>query len=113
MAGRACYPRGKVQLDRYARSGYGLDHRIAFLFSQRPEFLFHYYTLNALGCSIVPLNPDYRREEIPYVIKHSEARLTFSIESRLDDMRTVCGSLDPRMSVVALEDFPARLPEPL
>ena len=43
------------------RAGYGLGHRVAILFAQRPEFFFHYYALNALGCSVVPINPDYRR----------------------------------------------------
>src|SRR5512145_754037 len=51
----------------YQRAGYGFGHRVAILFDQRPEFFYHYYALNALGASVVPVNPDYRVEEIRYV----------------------------------------------
>lgn len=122
MAGRAYHPNGRTYgwtetlaladayKDVYARAGYGPGHRIAFLFSQRPEFLFHYYALNALGCSVVPLNPDYRHEEIRYVVEHSEACLCVVIESRLEDIRVACHGLN--VPAVTLEDFPPRLPEP-
>ncbi|MBV8589663.1 MAG: hypothetical protein JO212_06310, partial [Acetobacteraceae bacterium] len=64
MAGRPYHPKGKeyswaetlTLADQYkavyARAGYGCGHRIAFLFSQRPEFVFQWYALNALGCSV-------------------------------------------------------------
>ncbi|PPQ38154.1 AMP-binding protein [Rhodopila globiformis] len=122
MAGRAYHPNGRTYgwtetlaladayKDVYARAGYGPGHRIAFLFSQRPEFLFHYYALNVLGCSVVPLNPDYRHEEIRYVVEHSEACLCVVIESRLEDIRVACHGLN--VPAVTLEDFPPRLPEP-
>jgi len=32
----------------------------------RPEFFFHYLALNALGVGIVPINPDYRHDEMAY-----------------------------------------------
>src|ERR1051326_1931361 len=44
--------------DRYAAAGYGHGHRVALLLENRPEFFFHYLAANALGCSIVPINPD-------------------------------------------------------
>lgn len=124
MPGRAYHPRGRefswaetlaetqTLIAVYARCGYGLGHRIAFLFSQRPEFLFHYYALNALGCSVVLLNPDYRRDEIRYVIEHSDACLAVANAARLEDVAAVCGALERPVPVVALEDFPPRLPEP-
>jgi len=123
MAGRPYYPQGveyswaetlaqaEAYKAVYARAGYGLGHRIAFLFNQRPQFIFHYYALNALGCSVVLLNPDYRRDEIRYVVEHSEACLAVTIESRLEDLRAVSADLGGRLPVVALEDFPDRLPE--
>ena len=46
----------------YAAAGYGHGHRVALLLENRPEFFFHYLALNALGCSIVPINPDYRHD---------------------------------------------------
>ena len=59
----------------YQQAGYGYGHRVAMLFDQRPEFFYHYYALNALGASVVPVNPDYRIDEIRYLVEHSEANL--------------------------------------
>ncbi|MBV9248239.1 MAG: AMP-binding protein [Acetobacteraceae bacterium] len=124
MAGRAYYPQGRqyswaetlnladTYKAVYASAGYGYGHRVAFLFAQRPEFVFHYYALNALGCSVVLLNPDYRRDEIQYVVEHSEACLAVVTSARLEDMQAVCGRLERKVPVVVLEDFPPRLPEP-
>ena len=124
MPGRAYHPEGKEYTwnetaagvermrARYAAAGYGLGHRVAILFDQRPEFFFHYYALNSLGCSVVPINPDYRRDEIRYVVEHSEATLAVAIDSRLEDMQAVCEGLQPKVSVVSFERFPETVPGP-
>jgi len=57
--------------ERYAAAGYGHGHRVALLLENRPEFFFHYLALNALGCGIVPINPDYRHDEMLYQMDHS------------------------------------------
>ncbi len=123
MAGRAYHPDGwgitwaetlaGVEEKRrvYAEAGYARGHRVAMLFEQRPEFFFHYYALNALGVSVVPINPDYRRDEIRFVVEHSEASLAVAIDHRLEDMRAVVrevGGLD----AVSFERFPENLPRP-
>ena len=48
----------------YAQAGYGSGHRVALLLENRPVFFVHYLALNSLGASIVPINPDYRHDEI-------------------------------------------------
>src|SRR5215813_12982097 len=58
--------------ERYAAAGYGHGHRVALLLENRPEFFFHYLALNALGCGIVPINPDYRHDEMLYQMDHSD-----------------------------------------
>jgi crotonobetaine/carnitine-CoA ligase len=124
MAGRAYHPDGweitwaetlaGVEEKRrlYAQAGYARGHRVAMLFDQRPEFFFHYYALNALGVSVVPVNPDYRREEIRYVVEHSEASLAVAIDSRLEDMRAVTRDIGG-LEAVSFEHFPETLPRPL
>ncbi|MBI4253571.1 MAG: AMP-binding protein, partial [Candidatus Rokubacteria bacterium] len=57
--------------ESYAAAGYGHGHRVALLLENRPEFFFHYLALNALGCGIVPINPDYRHDEMLYQMDHS------------------------------------------
>ena len=122
MAGRAYHPDGReytwretlerveAMRERYAAAGYGLGHRVAILFAQRPEFFFHYYALNALGCSVVPVNPDYRRDEIAYLMAHSEACLALAIEERLGDFEALAHEAGSRFAVVSFDGPPARLP---
>ncbi|MGA2551278.1 MAG: AMP-binding protein [Burkholderiaceae bacterium] len=124
MAKRAFHPEGvefnwQQTLDEavrlgeiYRAAGYGIGHRVAILFDQRPEFLFHYYALNSLGCSTVPVNPDYRNDEITYLLQHSEASLAVSIDSRLQQVVEAAQSCPAVIPVVSLEDFPSRLPSP-
>ena len=63
---------------RYRDAGYGPGHRVAMLLENRPEHFFHWLALNAVGASQVPLNPDYRDEEMRYVLEHSEAQLVIA-----------------------------------
>ncbi len=60
---------------RYRSRGYGAGQRVALRLENCPEFLLHFLALNAVGASVVPLNPDYRAAELEYVLGHSEAGL--------------------------------------
>ena len=82
------------------------------LFDQRPEFFFHYYALNALGAAVVPINPDYRADEIRYVVGHSEANLAIAIDRRLPEMEAVARDIGSGLPVVSFERFPNVLPAP-
>jgi len=96
---------------RYAAAGYGPGHRVALLLGQRPEFFFHYLALNGLGAGIVPVNPDYRHDEMLYQMSHSDAALAVVLESRLGDMQAVAADRGTALPVVSFEDWPASLPE--
>jgi acyl-CoA synthetase (AMP-forming)/AMP-acid ligase II len=74
--------------------------------------ILHYFALNALGCSVVLLNPDCRRDEIQFMIQQSDACLAVTIESRLQDLEAVSCRLNRPLPVVTLEDFPDRLRQP-
>ena len=101
MHGRAYAPAG-IELDYaavtervatlrhlYANAGYGRGHRVALLLENRPEFHLHWFALNALGVSIVPVNPDYRGDELTYLFEHSEVDLLISVPERVDELRTL------------------------
>jgi acyl-CoA synthetase (AMP-forming)/AMP-acid ligase II len=123
MAKRPYHPDGKTytwnaiaagaeELRRlYADAGYGLGNRVAILAHQRPEFFFHWYALNALGVSVVPINPDYREGEIAYLMEHSEARLALAIDSRLEDLHAVQARSGHAFSVASFDDLPDPLPQ--
>jgi acyl-CoA synthetase (AMP-forming)/AMP-acid ligase II len=70
-----CLEKARALAARYRTRGYGAGHRVALKLGNRPEFLLHFLALNSLGASIVPLNPEYRKAELDYVLGHSEACL--------------------------------------
>ncbi len=72
---------------RYLAAGLGSGHRVALLLENRPDYFLHWFALNALGASVVPVNPDYRLAEIAYLLAHSEAVLAVGVEARMDDLR--------------------------
>ena len=67
----------------YGTAGYGLGHRVALLLENRPEFFFHFLALNALGVSIVPVNPDYRHDELLYLMGDSQGDLAVVTHGRV------------------------------
>ena len=98
--------------ERYASAGYGHGHRVALLLENRPEFFFHYLALNALGCGIVPINPDYRHDEMLYQMEHSEADLAVVIPSRVADLEAVACERARPLPVLNAERLPSPLPRP-
>jgi crotonobetaine/carnitine-CoA ligase len=54
----------RALIGRYRTGGYGPGHRVAMLLDNRPEHFLHKLALNAIGVSAVPINPDYRANEI-------------------------------------------------
>jgi len=96
----------------YAAAGYGHGHRVALLLDNRPEFFFHYLALNALGCGIVPINPDYRHDEMLYQMDHSEADLVVSLPHRVADLEAVARARAAPLPVVGAEPLPGTLPSP-
>jgi crotonobetaine/carnitine-CoA ligase len=96
----------------YRAGGYGPGHRVAILFDQRPEFVFHHFALNALGCTVAPISPDYRLDEIAYLLEHSEAVLALAIDSRLDDLRAAATSFAPAPPVLRFDGLDEAPPTP-
>src|SRR5437879_11508092 len=122
--GRAYHPdgveitsgRARAEVDRlracYAAPSFGPGHRVALLLENRPEFFFHYLALNALGCGIVPINPDYRHEEMLYQMEHSEADLAVSIAARVAALEAVGHERPTPLPVIDAERMPKTLPKP-
>ena len=77
----------KTEVDRlraeYAAAGYGRGARVALLLENRPVFFLHWLALNALGVSIVPINPDVRPDELSFQLELSQADLLVATADRL------------------------------
>jgi acyl-CoA synthetase (AMP-forming)/AMP-acid ligase II len=86
--------------DRYHAAGYRAGQRIALLLENRPDFLIHFLSLNALGVSIVPINPDYQADEMAYLLTHSEASLVVSIPERIEGLRTAAAMSGAQLFVM-------------
>ncbi len=72
---------------RYSAAGYGHGHRAGLLLENRPDFFLHWFALNALGVSVVPINNDMRAAELGYLLAHSELCLAISLPGRIEDLR--------------------------
>lgn len=98
---------------RYEAAGYGPGHRVALLLEMRPEYFLHFLALNALGCGIVPVNPDYRHDEMLYLVDHSEADLIVTLPHRVADLEKVAAERASRpLPVLNALDLPGDIPSP-
>jgi acyl-CoA synthetase (AMP-forming)/AMP-acid ligase II len=71
----------------YAAAGYGHGHRAGLLLDNRPAFFLHWFALNALGVSVVPINAELRSAELRYLLAHSELCLAISLPERIESLR--------------------------
>lgn len=87
----------------YAAAGCGHGHRVGLLLENRPAFLLHWFALNALGCSVVPIHADLRAAELEYLIGHSAIVLAVALPSRVDALRDAARACGSGCVVVPLE----------
>lgn len=97
---------------KYKTAGYGVGHRVALLLENRPEFFYHYLALNGLGVSIVPINPDYRHDEMLYQMEHSESDLVVSISKRILDLKQVAKERKKPLPIIDAENLPSKFQRP-
>ena len=67
----------------YQAAGYGVGHRVGLYLESRPEHMLHKLAMNSLGICCVPINPDYRRRELNYLIDHAQLDLIVCLPERL------------------------------
>lgn len=91
---------------QYAAAGYGYGHRVGLLLENRPAFFLHWFALNGLGVSVVPINPDLRAAELEYLIGHSEIALAVALPQRHADLRAAAVAAGRSLLVMAEGDVP-------
>ncbi len=95
----------------YKAAGFGLGHRIALFLENRPEHFLHKLAINALGACCVPVNPDYRTNELTFLIEHSRIDLAIVIQGRMAQMRAALAETPHAVQVVVFEDFDFGIPQ--
>lgn len=93
--------------EAYRARGYGHGHRAGILMENRPDFFLHWFALNELGVSLVPINPDMRAAELEYLIGHSEIVAAVVIPSRQNDVAAAAKAIGRDIRVVGPDDKPA------
>jgi acyl-CoA synthetase (AMP-forming)/AMP-acid ligase II len=91
-------------LERYRACGFGHGHRAGLLLENRPAFFFHWLALNALGVSVVPINPEWRRAELEYLIDHSGISIAIAPRERGPELSHAAANAG-RSLVVAAADL--------
>lgn len=74
--------------DQYAKAGYRAGDRVMLLLENRPSYFLHWFALNALGLSVVPVNPDLQSAELAYMAGHAEPVLAITTVGRVADLET-------------------------
>ena len=96
----------------YAEAGYGHGHRVGLLLENRPAFLYHWFALNALGASVVPINAEMRSAELVYLIGHSEIGLAVTLPERAADLRAAAAEAGIAFQTMGPDDAVPRAATP-
>ena len=115
-AGETSYAQAQERIDglraAYRAAGYGHGHRVGLLLENRPDFFWHWFALNGLGVSVVPINADLRAAELEYLIGHSEIALAVALPQRHDSLKAAARAAGRPLAVMAPGDAPPTAPFP-
>ncbi|HUH86900.1 MAG TPA: AMP-binding protein [Pusillimonas sp.] len=85
----------------YQQAGYGHGHRVGLLLENRPSFFLHWFALNALGVSVVPINGDLRAAELEYLVGHSEIVLAVALSSHHEALRAAADAANRPLGIIS------------
>ncbi len=96
--------RVRALCEAYRAAGLGPGHRVALLLGNRADYFLHWFALNGVGASVVPVNPDCRRNEIAYLLGHAEVVLAIGLPERLADLAAAAAEAGRRVALAAPAD---------
>ena len=91
----------------YQQKGWAPGERVAIGLDNRPECFTHWLALNALGLSVVPLNPQWQSAELEYVLDHSDARGAVVLPQYQDMVSTAAQAAAPLCEVLCADQIDA------
>lgn len=93
----------------YSAGGYSGKTRVALALENRPEFFFHWFALNSLGCSVVPVSAEMQLEELAYFLQHAGVPLVVAVPEAVDAMKAASAATEQSPTVISITDL-AELP---
>ena len=93
----------------YEAAGYRAGGRVMLLLESRPAFFQHWFALNALGLSVVPVNPDLKAAELGFIVGHARPCLAVAAGSGIEDLQQASRESGVHFPVIASD---APLPAP-
>ena len=81
--------------------------RIGLYLFNTPDFFVNWLAANALGLSIVPLNPDLKRRETDFIIAHSDMALMVAAGQAPQMLRDICS--DSGLPLIGPAEAPPKL----
>ena len=112
-AGETTYGRLLADVKRlrvaYEVAGYRAGGRVMLLLESRPSFFQHWFALNALGLSVVPVNPDLKAAELGFIAGHARPCLAVAAGSGIEDLQQASCESGVNFPVIASD---APLPAP-
>ena len=97
--------------EEYERRGFAQGDRVGICLPNSPEYFIEWLSLNALGVSAVPINPDFRKADLSRQIEHSELRLVVIPETSEKFGLAVRAACKPFQ--VAVAEARRVIPEPI
>ena len=94
----------------YAEAGYRAGHRVALLLENRPDFFVHWFALNALGVSVVPINGEMSTGEIAYLLSHSESCLGVCVSSKRAALQHAADTGLSSLPIITVQESPPMAP---
>jgi acyl-CoA synthetase (AMP-forming)/AMP-acid ligase II len=91
---------------RYSAAGYQPGGRVLLLLENRPSYFLHWFALNAIGLSVVPINPDLQSSELEYIAAHAEPVLAVVTDARVADIVAASRASGGDFPVIGPDDMP-------
>ncbi len=89
----------------YSGRGYGLGHRVGLVLDNRAEFFLHFFALNALGVSVVPISSELPLDDMSYLLSHSDIGVIIALPMHLEQTATAASTLDMPVAVVSNDNL--------
>jgi acyl-CoA synthetase (AMP-forming)/AMP-acid ligase II len=88
----------------YRDAGYRQGHRVGLLLENRPSYFEHWFALNALGVSVVPINPDLKLGELAYLVAHSDMVAAVVLPARQHEISAAAKSSNRKIAIFGPDD---------